>query len=115
MPQNSTFVCSVLRMAVNYVISFVPNCSAGLRFVGSYSECSLVFFGLATLNLRVDSCMFEMRFPMLAEGSTLGISFVFFLESLCVKACFSLFFLDFSLKQSVFQRTMVCHIGFVLL
>jgi len=24
-------------------------------------------------------------------------------------------FLDFSLKRSVLQRTMVCHIGFVLL
>jgi len=34
----------------------------------------------------------EMRFSMLAEGSTLGISFLFCLESLCVKRCFSLFF-----------------------
>jgi hypothetical protein len=46
-------------------------------------KCSLAFFGLAALNLRVDSCMFEMRFLMLAEGSALGISLLFFLESLC--------------------------------
>ena len=34
----------------------------------------------------------ETRFPMLAEGSTLGISLPFCLESLWVKGCFSLFF-----------------------
>jgi hypothetical protein len=37
-----------------------------------------VFFGLAALNLRVDSCMFEMGFLMLAEGSTLEILLLFF-------------------------------------
>jgi len=42
------------------------------------------------LNLRVDSCMFEMRFPMLAEGSRSKVSLPFCLESLYVKACFSL-------------------------
>jgi hypothetical protein len=51
---------------------------------------------------------------MLAEGSTLGISLLFCLESLCVKGCFSLF-LGFSLKPGVLQRTMAFHIGFVLL
>jgi hypothetical protein len=65
----------------------------GCGSVGSYSDSVLwAFFRLAALNLRVDSCMFEMRFPMLAEGSTLGISLPFCLESLCVKGCFSLFF-----------------------
>jgi hypothetical protein len=38
----------------------------------------IVFFGLAALNLRVDSCMFEMRFLMLAERLALGISLLFF-------------------------------------
>jgi hypothetical protein len=57
------------------------------RGCGSLRSCSVsvlcVFLRLATLNLRVDSCMFEMRLPTLAEGSRSGISFVFFLESLC--------------------------------
>ena len=66
------------------MISAVPNHSSGSRLVGSHSDSVLWgFFRLATLNLRVDSCMFEMGFLMLTEGSTLGISFVFFLESLC--------------------------------
>ena len=60
----------------------------GCGSLGSYSACVLwVFFGLAALNLRVDSCMFEMRFPMLAESRTLGISLPFFLESLCDCEC----------------------------
>jgi len=46
----------------------------------------LGFFRLAALNLRVDSCMFEMRFLMLAEGCSLGISLLFFLESLWRRA-----------------------------
>jgi hypothetical protein len=37
-----------------------------------------VFFGLAALNLRVDSCMFETRFLMFAESRALGISLLFF-------------------------------------
>jgi hypothetical protein len=37
-----------------------------------------VFFGLAALNLRVDSCMFEMRFLMLAGGSALEFLLLFF-------------------------------------
>jgi hypothetical protein len=60
-----------------------------------------VFFGLATLNLRVDSCMFEKRFLMLAErlaleflcrffgitmseGLFLAVFFGFQLEARCV-------------------------------
>ena len=59
---------------------------AGLRLVGSYSDSVLWgFFGLAMLNLRVDSCMFEMRFLMLAERLALEISLLFFLVSLCPK------------------------------
>jgi len=55
----------------------------GCGSLGSYSDSVLwAFFRLATLNLRVDSCMFEMRFPMLTETCTLGISLLFFLESL---------------------------------
>jgi hypothetical protein len=36
--------------------------------------------------------MFETRFLMLAERLALGIPLLFFLESLWVKGCFSLFF-----------------------
>jgi len=69
------------------------NRHAGVWFVGSYSDSVLwAFFRLATLNLRVDSCMFEMRFPMLAERLALGITLPFFLEPLWVKGCFSLVF-----------------------
>ena len=62
-------------------------CSESLRGVrGSLgSQCDSVlwaFFWLATLNLRVDSRMFETRFPMLAERLALGIPLLFFLESL---------------------------------
>jgi hypothetical protein len=44
---------------------------------------SLGFFRFATLNLRADSCMFKMCFPMLAEGSRSKVSLPFCLESLC--------------------------------
>jgi len=55
----------------------------GCGSLGSYSDSVLwVFFGLAALNLRVDSCMFEMRFLMLAEGRALEFLLLFFLESL---------------------------------
>jgi hypothetical protein len=50
--------------------------------VRSSLTCSLVFFRLAALNLRVDSCMFEMRFLMLAERLALGIPLPFFWEQL---------------------------------
>jgi hypothetical protein len=46
-------------------------CSLGARV-----EPALQFFNV------------EMRFPMFAEGSTLGISFLFLLESLCGGAQF---------------------------
>jgi hypothetical protein len=45
-------------------------------------RCSLRFFRACVLNLRVDSCMFEKRFLMLAERLALGITLPFFLESL---------------------------------
>jgi len=52
-----------------------------LKFsLGAHVEPSLQFLNV------------EMRFSMLAETCTLGISFHFRLESLCVKGCFSLFF-----------------------
>jgi hypothetical protein len=83
----------VLWMGLNSMISAVPNHSSGSRLVGSHSDSVLWgFFRLATLNLRVDSCMFEIRFPMLAERLALGITLPVFLERLYVKSCFSLFF-----------------------
>jgi hypothetical protein len=78
--------------ALNHMLSAVPIAMRGCGSLGSYSECSLMFFRLAALNLRVDSCMFENRFLMLAERLALGISLLFFLESLWVKGCFLLFF-----------------------
>jgi hypothetical protein len=57
----------------------------------------------------------ETRFLMLTEGSTLGISLPFCLGIIMCEGLFFAGFLYFSLKQSAFQRTMVCHIGFVLL
>ena len=74
-------------------------------------KCSLALFGLAALNLRVDSCMFEMRFLMLSETCALGISWLFFFGITMGEDLFFAVFLDFSLKQGVLQRTMVCHIG----
>jgi len=74
-----------------------------------------MFFGLAALNLRVDLCMFEMRFLMLAEGSRSKCSLPFFFGITMGEGLFLAVFLDFSLKQSAFQRTMIFHIGFVLL
>jgi hypothetical protein len=65
--------------AFDHVLSAVLNRSAGLRFVGIvWCWCSLVFFGLATLNLRVDSCMYEMRFLMLTERLALEFLCRFF-------------------------------------
>ena len=56
------------------------------------ARCSLK----CSLDARVEPALqfshVETRFPMLTEGSTLGISLLFFLESLCVKGCFWLFF-----------------------
>jgi hypothetical protein len=74
-----------------------------------------VFFGLAALNLPVDSPMFEKRFLMLAERLALGIPFLFFFGTTNREKLFFAVFSVFSLKQSAFQRTMVCHTGFVLL
>ena len=67
------------------------------------------------LNLRVDSCMFETRFPMLAERLALGITLLFFLGTTMCRGLFFAVFSGFSLEQSTFQRTMVCRIVFVLL
>jgi hypothetical protein len=72
---------------------------------------SLAFFRLDTLNLRVDSCMFEKRFPMLTEGSRSESSLLFFLGTTMSEGLFFAGLLYFSLKQRVFQRTMAFHIG----
>jgi hypothetical protein len=57
----------------------------------------------------------EMHFFMLAEGSTLGISLPVFFGITMREGLFFAVFLDFSLKQSAFQRTVALHIVFVLL
>jgi hypothetical protein len=101
--------------ASSYVISVVPKRYARLWFVGVvWRWCSLVFFGLASLNLHVDMCMFEMGFLMLAEGSRSGSSLLFFLGTTMSEKLFSAGFSGFSLKQSTFQRTAAFHIVFVL-
>jgi hypothetical protein len=59
-------------------------------------ECIVRISLKCSLGARVEPALqflnVETRFLMLAEGSTLGISFHFRLESLWVKGCFSLFF-----------------------
>jgi hypothetical protein len=77
-------------MGLNCMIVLSRIAMRGCGSLGSCSECSLVFFGLAALNLRVDSCMFETGFLMLAGGSRSESSLLFFLEQLCVRGCFSL-------------------------
>jgi hypothetical protein len=61
-----------------------------------------VFFGLAALNLRVDLCMFEMRFPMLTEGSRSEFSLPFSFGITMGEELFLAVFLGFSLKRSAF-------------
>jgi hypothetical protein len=63
------------------MVSAVPEYSwlrRGAYVLPDWVIRSLVFFGRFVLNLRVDSCMFETRFLMLAEGSTLEILSCFF-------------------------------------
>jgi hypothetical protein len=52
---------------------------------------------------------------MLADRLALGISLPFCLGIAMREKLFLAGFLGFSLKQSLFQRMMVCQIGFVLL
>jgi hypothetical protein len=58
--------------------------------------------------------MFETRFPMLAEGRRSGCSLPVFFGITMGEGLFFVVFLDFSLKEGVFQRAMIFHIGFVL-
>jgi hypothetical protein len=59
--------------------------------------------------------MFEMRLLMLAERLALGITLLFFLGTTMCRGLFLAVFSVFSLEQSAFQRTVVCHIVSVLL
>jgi hypothetical protein len=94
------------------LFSLTRVCTAFCVFMVSFKEIaslgSLIQLALQFLNV-------EMRFPMLTEGSRSGSSLLFFLGTTMSEKLFLAVFLYFNLKQSPFQRTLVCHIGFVLL